>query len=1855
MQVPVIFLAFANDKVDNARYLRNLPQELDGIRKALFPAVQAKLCEVVERANVTIENILDIFQDDRYRDRIAILHYGGHADGYQLLLEQLDGSHAVAQGGGLVSFFSKQKGLKLVFFNGCSTHQQSVELMQAGIPAVVGTSNVISDDVATDLSIRFYKGIAQGMTLDRAWNSAVDEIKIKKGEGNTRGLYRKEAAKQMIDERFPWELLIREGSEIVKEFNLPSEVNNPLFGLPEIPKTYNLPEMPYKFLMSYSREEAEVFFGRAMYIRDLYNRITDKNSTSIISIYGQSGVGKSSIFDAGLRPRLENSHTVIYKRRIQDKGLLGTLKECLGIRDEVQTIETEKENLLKAAQVEVYEQKPITSITFDSFVESAFKPAETVTGNEATAPETFEGQTAVENIATNTVAATPNQEAKAMLIQELRILAEKSDVMVQGTIFKFIEDLTQAVETESNTPTTQSTGGSRLLDRWKEIEQANGKPLIIMLDHIEECYTRPMVMEGDFDEGTRINIGEGEIDNFLQEIKKIFDDLSNLPKGKLLLGYRKEYLPDFEEWFKWYKIPQNKVFIDNLTREEIIEIVQGITTNDRLKRNYQVTIENGLAEIIADDLLEERNATTAPILQMTLTKLWKSCEQESSGTRFFTIQKYQEFKKSRLIMEDFVDEQMLKLKEWNPKAEGSGLILDILMQHTTPFGTAETQSIDKLKERYAHKAKTLEGVLSKARELYLLVDLGNRTGLAHDTLALIIREKYRKSMYPAQRALRLLENKIPNYVPEDKNRSLLDERELSIVEEGGKGMRYWTEAEMAFVKDSQNRREANKRKKFWRTVGYVASVISVISFTIYSWYLRNQSRQSQVRAEASQLMTLAVQSKDMTMALRLAARADSLSKTVDETSMTEKLLEILSTSNFYSKHWKQKLLYPKLCISEEGNKMLYLDEFANLIIKDLEGKELFRMEDQGIEYFDLSADGRKILTSASDQIVRIWDMNGKQVLFFEDQNTKSTIQAAGFLADGRGFYVNIDGKTMKLVDFKGRQFYQHKVGDDKFIGELAFSPDGQTMLLALQSGNDEQGNPNIELQSWDIIENKMNYSHQYNETIISQLHFSPDGTKFVLLGDGYGGVYTHLYSTQGDTLAYWKDTESAATQLKFSADSKMLFTAHKSKIIKQYEVSKIETYYASYGEDYILPVKAFEENSYIDLMAVTPNGKWLLTANQMEGIKFWNLQNSYKITYGEINNGFQNIAFSSNGKEFFTNSLYSATLQNWQIHDDGSFEKKEIDLSDTIPTIIQFNHQAVLTQSDSIRLLDFDQRVLLTLAIPQADNFSFKLSPDGQQVILHWADTTEIWNKEGKKIAFIRDDAEQVFLSKDNQHLVAVNSRTDESDFTARVWSIKGKLLNTLKGHTDLITDVSFSDDDRYIATASEDQTAKIWDFSGNEVTTLVGHYQRINTVVFSPKSDYILTGSDDYTARLWNMRGEELNIFVAHKVNKAVFSPDGTQILTAGTHDFNQKDFFNISQSRKTDGSIDEEAAEDNYFVSSIILWDRTQDYVAWLGSDQIANFSLTDYLYAGASVSFKTLLSLENAEDLNAAGLYYMDTDVPISGVPQGKRVGNAKQLLEKALKIERMKEGVIGLAEVEERQKGRYNVEEMLDTKDTDELEYYIDYIYEKKLAASKNRTDSQSYWKGLKAISEKSLKIKQTPKALSTLKNSNLALGDTKANVNMVFSGSVSEMRRYADFFAEESTFKKASLVQAAKVYEHILENIKSTSAKGKDIESAAKIYNELAWLQLSDKEIVEAEKSVVRGLELDKNYRELYVKQILVYLLTNRNEQARKVYLQRIKEDKANKNSLKQLVKEGIEKLEETGQKIETAKINTWLK
>ncbi len=61
---------------------------------------------------------------------------------------------------------------------------------------------------------------------------------------------------------------------------------------------------PFKFLDSYDKEDAKIFFGRDEEIELLYNTIFQ---TNLILLYGQSGTGKTSIIRCGLANRFQDT------------------------------------------------------------------------------------------------------------------------------------------------------------------------------------------------------------------------------------------------------------------------------------------------------------------------------------------------------------------------------------------------------------------------------------------------------------------------------------------------------------------------------------------------------------------------------------------------------------------------------------------------------------------------------------------------------------------------------------------------------------------------------------------------------------------------------------------------------------------------------------------------------------------------------------------------------------------------------------------------------------------------------------------------------------------------------------------------------------------------------------------------------------------------------------------------------------------------------------------------------------------------------------------------------------------------------------------------------------------------------------------------------------------------------------------------------------------------------------------------------------------------------------------------------------------------------------------------------------
>jgi hypothetical protein len=663
-----------------------------------------------------------------HRHQIAIVHYAGHADEGRLMLEAALGSAGgAAHAEGLAGLLGGQRGLKLVFLNGCSTLPQVDLLLGAGVPAVIATSRAINDAVARDFAITFYealtvgrqaKAIRKGQSIAEAFASAENFVK-EKYSASPGALYRELLAEAQdvreVTKGLPWLLRPGAGAPALRwrlfEYD-------PLFGLPKLPKDLPKPHAPVRRLEWFRRDDARIFFGRSRAIRALYDAVAGRSGAPMVLYYGATGAGKSSVLHAGLMPRLEADHDVRYLRREPSRGLADTLRQAL------------------------------------------------TAGPDAALPEV-----------------------------------------------------------------------------WRAREQASGKPLVIILDQVEEAFTRPLQPTGAADELAALAQAVGRLGLPAER-----------PRGKLILGFRKEWLQEVEQALAAVAVTEDmiaKVPLDPMNGQDIREAVSR-PAHDPDLRHIRLQVDHDLPALIAHDLLsdEDARAVIAPTLQVILSQLWDQVKDHSP--RRYSVDLYHTLRTEGLLLRDFLRKQLKALKSTHPTEVENGFDLEILEAHTTSWGTANRRSRLALAEQFRDQATRLPGLLQRFKDLYLLVEpppdpkaikdprvqLNPETSLAHDALAPQVHKRYTESSAPGQLARKLLDF-VGAKSTGERGPATFSEAQLALVDAGIPWTRRPDDHERQVIDNSRVALERQKAREQslarWRDRLGIAAGIGLLIASILAW------------------------------------------------------------------------------------------------------------------------------------------------------------------------------------------------------------------------------------------------------------------------------------------------------------------------------------------------------------------------------------------------------------------------------------------------------------------------------------------------------------------------------------------------------------------------------------------------------------------------------------------------------------------------------------------------------------------------------------------------------------------------------------------------------------------------------------------------------------------------------------------------------------------------------------------------------------------------------------------------------------------------------------------------------------
>ena len=155
-----------------------------------------------------------------------------------------------------------------------------------------------------------------------------------------------------------------------------------------------------------------------------------------------------------------------------------------------------------------------------------------------------------------------------------------------------------------------------------------------------------------------------------------------------------------------------------------------------------------------------------------------------------------------------------------------------------------------------------------------------------------------------------------------------------------------------------------------------------------------------------------------------------------------------------------------------------------------------------------------------------------------------------------------------------------------------------------------------------------------------------------------------------------------------------------------------------------------------------------------------------------------------------------------------------------------------------------------------------------------------------------------ISITSDDKYIVS-----GSCDKTVRIWRMHDKIqAGILEGHTDSVWSIAITSDDKYIISGSGDKTLRLWSFkSKRQKAVFLGHTDLVTSVAVTRDSEYIVSGSADTTVRVWSMqylRQEAVLLGHTNTVRTIVITPDKKHILSAG----NNIRVWNLQEKRQED-----------------------------------------------------------------------------------------------------------------------------------------------------------------------------------------------------------------------------------------------------------------------------------------------------------------------------------------------------------------
>lgn len=559
-----------------------------------------------------------------------------------------------------------------------------------------------------------------------------------------------------------------------------------------------------------------------------------------------------------------------------------------------------------------------------------------------------------------------------------------------------------------------------------------------------------------------------------------------------------------------------------------------------------------------------------------------------------------------------------------------------------------------------------------------------------------------------------------------------------------------------------------------------------------------------------------------------------------------------------------------VALSWDGKYLAIAGKDRTLRVSEIEtGKELQRFQvSVFVSSLTFSFDGRHLVTGNSDD-ARIWEIaSGKELHRF----TGAAKQIISVAADASGRFLvtgSLRDNAAQLWDVERGRPVPRLDSHSESITSVSMSPDGKHFAT---------GSADKTARLWEVASGKELRRFEGHSEDVKSVFLSKDGSRLVTGGfdgtvrlwDCNTGKELGRFEDRPVTAArgLLSTFSGYFTTFASSPDSKYVVTGGKGNVAHLREVDTGKEVHKFEVQSSLV-----DSNILVSQVLSSPDGKYFATAS-LAGASLFDVDTAQEIRrFNETTDVFSlnatiSMRFSSDFR-YLAAGGFDKTVELFDVATGRELGRFETESSPVYRLAFAGNGKFLVTtetasRGNTTRIWEIETGKEVRHFEGHSDankpifgGDSSALSSDARYLATVNPDykTLQLWEVEtGKAVRRFEGHSEPVYsvnFSRDGKYLI-----TGSKDKTARLWEVASGQERLRMSHPESVYVAEASPDGRYLVTASADRKSRLWDVeTGKELRVLDGHSGPITSVVFSDDGKYLATASiQDSTVLLFEV-----------------------------------------------------------------------------------------------------------------------------------------------------------------------------------------------------------------------------------------------------------------------------------------------------------------------------------------------------------------------------------------------------------------